>query len=349
MSTRPNTASDTFTAEWRPLSLAEAAQLVADGYGIAGTANVLTSERDETFLFQARDGTNYVLKVANPVERTDLLEFQQGALLHLEQHAPTLPVPRVIRTRDGATSFFMHQDGVGKRLVRLLSFLGGELLYRTQPSSAQHIAVGKMSARLSQGLESYRPVVPAQTLLWDISQFLNLRPLADSVAAERRPLIDAVIAEFGDSVLPRRDKLPRQVIHNDFNPYNILTDHRDAAVISGVIDFGDMVEAARVNDLAVALAYHLAGPAPQIALSDIMRGYASVQRLNERELELLPYLVRARLATTVIVTEWRAAALPANRAYIMRNHPTAMRGLAFFNSTDPRDIHMTIAAANGSS
>jgi Ser/Thr protein kinase RdoA (MazF antagonist) len=293
--------------------------------------------------------TSYILKAANPVEHTDLLDFQQGAMLHLEEHAPTIPVPRVIRTRDGRSSFFMHQEGVGDRMVRLLSFLDGELLHKTGPSPAQRLAIGQMSARLSQGLAGYRPVVPTQTLVWDISQFLDLIPHAESVAPERRPLVDDVIAEFRDTVLPRRDTLPRQVIHNDFNPFNILTDPRDAAVITGIIDFGDMVEAARVNDLAVALAYHLAGAAPRIALADVMRGYASVQRLTETELELLPCLIRARLATTVIVTEWRAAALPANRAYIMRNHPSAMRGLTFFNATDPRDIRMTLAAANRSS
>ncbi len=340
------TAQDTFTAEWRPLSLEEAARLVADAYAIRGAAAVLTSERDETFLFRADDGTRFILKVANPVERTDLLEFQQGALLHLEQHAPALPVPRIIRTTDGRTSFFMHQAGVGDRLVRLLSFLDGELLYKTQPSPAQHAAVGRMSARLTQGLETYRPSVPQQSLLWDISQFLNLVPLADAVADERRSLVDDVIAEFRDVVVPVAGRLRRQVIHNDFNPYNILTDHRDPSVITGIIDFGDMVEAARVNDLAVALAYHLAGPAPRMALADMLKGYASVQRLAEIELGVLPSLVKARLATTVIVTEWRAAAMPGNRAYIMRNHPSAMRGLAFFSSTDPRDIKTTISSAS---
>jgi Ser/Thr protein kinase RdoA (MazF antagonist) len=83
-----------------------------------------------------------------------------------------------------------------------------------------------------------------------------------------------------------------------------------------------------------------------MALADMLKGYASVQRLAEIELGVLPSLVKARLATTVIVTEWRAAAMPGNRAYIMRNHPSAMRGLAFFSSTDPRDIKTTISSAS---
>jgi Ser/Thr protein kinase RdoA (MazF antagonist) len=76
-----------------------AAALVATIYGIAGTTERLSSERDETFAFRANDGRRFVLKIASPEERPELLDFQSGALLHLEATAPQLPIPRVIRPR----------------------------------------------------------------------------------------------------------------------------------------------------------------------------------------------------------------------------------------------------------
>jgi Ser/Thr protein kinase RdoA (MazF antagonist) len=343
-------AADAFSAKWQPLSLAEAAALVADGYDLRGAATVLNSERDETFLFTGEDGRRFILKVANPVERGDLLDFQQGAMLHLERAAPDLPVPRVVRTRSGEPGFIMHQPGVGERRVRLLSFLDGMLLPKTVPSAAQHAAVGDMAGRLARGLARYRPaVVPEQSLLWDIAQFMNLERLRDSVAAERRPLVSAVFAAYAETVLPQRESLPRQVIHNDFNPYNILVDPQDHARITGIIDFGDMVEAPRVNDIAVALAYHLAGDDPAGALGAILRGYSAHVQLDARECAVLPVLIMARVATTILVTEWRAASMPENSAYILRNHPSAMRGLGFLQATDPAALRAIIAAATQAS
>ncbi|MEE4417602.1 phosphotransferase, partial [Klebsiella pneumoniae] len=75
------------------------------------------------------------------------------------------------------------------------------------------------------------------------------------VGAERRKLVSDVLAEFARTVPGVRSSLKTQIIHNDFNLHNILVDPAEPLEIAGIIDFGDMVFAPRVNDLAVALAY----------------------------------------------------------------------------------------------
>ncbi|WP_163066531.1 phosphotransferase, partial [Acinetobacter baumannii] len=48
-----------------------------------------------------------------------------------------------------------------------------------------------------------------------------------------------------------------QVVHNDFNPHNVLAGATDDDEIAGVIDFGDMVRSPLIQDLATACAYQL--------------------------------------------------------------------------------------------
>jgi Ser/Thr protein kinase RdoA (MazF antagonist) len=48
--------------------------------------------------------------------------------------------------------------------------------------------------------------------------------------------------------------LPQQTTQNDANDHNIVVDASGNAV-AGIIDFGDMVHTARVNELAICIAY----------------------------------------------------------------------------------------------
>ena len=66
---------------------------------------------------------------------------------------------------------------------------------------------------------------------------------------------ERLLEGFERHAVPLLRGLRRQVIHNDFNPHNVLADAVDDTRIAGVIDFGDMVHAPLVQDLATACAY----------------------------------------------------------------------------------------------
>ena len=89
-----------------------------------------------------------------------------------------------------------------------------------------------------------------------------------------------------------------------------------------------MVKAPLINDVAVAGAYHLAGPPEplgySVALVDAFNGVVPLMR---NEVEILFDLMAARLVMTVAITNWRAARHPENSAYILRNARAAWRAL----------------------
>ncbi|KSV71602.1 phosphotransferase [Sinorhizobium sp. Sb3] len=317
---------DSMSATWSVTSPDEAESAVAVVYGFAGAVKRLSSERDETFLFTRTDGAQFILKIANPAEDPAALKFQDGALLHLEATAPAVPVPRVVRTLGGEPNHTLSSAD-GPRIMRLLTFLGGELQYRTSASETQSRNVGRALAELGLGLEDYDGRPPAGKLMWDISHTLDLVALVKHVGMERRAQVEAILAEFERSLPAIATIKRRQIIHNDFNPHNILLDPAEPTKVVGIIDFGDMVHAPLINDLAVALSYHLATDNWAARTGAFLEGFLSARALEPAEIELLPLLARSRLAMSIIIAEWRSARFPENRTYIMRNHATACRGL----------------------
>lgn len=333
----PANGGDAMSAAFSKTELSDAAALTGDIYGIAGTVGRLSSERDETFLFTATDGTRYTLKIANPAEDPAALAFQDGALLHLARHAPAVPVPRLVPTRSGGTSHRIATHE-GPRIVRLLTFLPGELQYRTPPSTNQSRHIGRALGALGLGLSGYAGRPPAGKLMWDISHTLDLAAVVDSVAPERQARVEAVLEEFL-RMLPAFSALERrQIIHNDFNPHNILVDPAAPERVAGIIDFGDMVEAPLVNDLAVAISYHLFTPDWAERAGAFLEGYLSARPLQPAEAALLPTLIRARLAMSIIIAEWRSARFPENSSYIMRNHAAAWAGLHNISDLTPAGL-----------
>ena len=318
--------TDSLSAAWSATAPRDAEAAVAAVYGLSGTAKRLSSERDETFLFTGADGRAFVLKIANPAEDPAALEFQDGALLHLAAAAPAVPVPRIVPTKNGGPSHALATAG-GPRIMRLLTFLDGELQHRTPASPAQSRNVGRALAELGLGLATYDGHPPAGKLLWDISHTLDLHALTGHVAPERRAQVETVLAEFTRALPAIKALTRRQIIHNDFNPHNILLDPAEPARVVGIIDFGDMVHAPLVNDLAVALSYHLSTDDWAARAGAFLAGFLSARRLEPAEIDLLPLLTRCRLAMSIIIAEWRSARFPENRDYILRNHAAARRGL----------------------
>ena len=115
-------------------------------------------------------------------------------------------------------------------------------------------------------------------------------------------------------------------MHNDFSPDNVLIS-ADARRLAGIIDFGDVIVTALVNDVAIAAAYQLSGEDLLGPALDLIGGYHATTPLTETELSLLPELIGARILARIVISEWRAARFPENRAYILRNTPRAWEHL----------------------
>ena len=228
-------------------STREAEAFARRAFGVSASAQPLDSERDQNFRLLAEDGSEWVLKIANPAENPALLDMQTQALLHIEKVDPSLAIPRVKATPDGALFYEIESheiegheiDGAdGRRFIaRVLSFLPGQLLDDATLHPALGRDVGAMAARLARALRGFFHPAARHELLWDLTQAPGLRTRTHHIEdSKRRRVVEEVLDHFDAEVLPRLQKQRAQVIHNDVSCLNILVDGQRVA---GVIDFGD--------------------------------------------------------------------------------------------------------------
>ena len=298
---------------------AEAAALARSHFGLTGTLTQLTSERDLNYRLTTPTGA-YVLKLANPAEPAAVTRFQTLALIHLE--ATTLPVPRVIRTLSGQTEVDTPHG-----ILRLLTWLDGHPQHLTQRSPTQCAAMGAIAASLTLGLGGFSHPAAAHVLQWDIKHAATLRPLLPFIAEAHRPLATETLDRFDRDLAPHLPALRAQVVHNDLNPHNVLTDPHNPDQITGILDFGDMVQTALICDAAVTAAYQIDPATPRASLQTFATAYHATLPLTPLEARLLPDLTATRLLTTLAVASARAARYPDNAAYILRNVPAAAAAL----------------------
>lgn len=269
---------------------AEASRILTELYGLpAAELEPLPTERDDSFRVAA-GGQHFSLKIAHPSDDHAVIEMQLAAMVHAAAVDPGIPLQKVVLGLDGRPVQSAHG-----RAARLLSWLPGELARGQEPTPAQLHASGVMLGRLNRALSTFEHPAAHRSLAWDLRHLGMLRELATDATAH-------VIDRFEISVAPLLDGLPQQVIHNDFHPANILVDERSPHYVVGVLDFGDVVHAARVSDLGVALAYL----APQgdllTGVQPFIDGFETVVPLLPEEKAVLPDLVSARLVQRILLS-----------------------------------------------
>jgi Ser/Thr protein kinase RdoA (MazF antagonist) len=297
-----------------------------------GRLEPLVSERDQNFRLVTPHGPNYVVKIANPLEDPRVTTFQIKALQHLERARCPVPVPRVLRTVDGR-DFTRIESSAGDSIVRLVTYLPGEPLSSRDVGTETAERLGRCLAELDIALRNFRHRGEQQVLIWDMQRALSLRDfLAHISDARDRERVASCLDDFERHVLPKLGSLRRQVIHNDLHGGNVLVESNRPGQISGVIDFGDMLYAPLVIDVAIAAAYLRADGRnsfePALAL---IAGFDSVTRLHGEERGLLLYLIRARLAATIAIRHWRRNARDPSDEYLqqgLKNEGSAERFLA---------------------
>ena len=318
----------------------EAETIASTHFGLDARATLLSSERDRNFRLIDAAGQSWVLKVTNAGEAPETTVFQTRALLRIAQLDAGLPVPGIRLSRAGQPVEWLTLANGTHCAVRLFSFLEGQARYASVQSAAQRGAVAAALGRLDRALAQVEaPRVEFKPLIWDIAHATQLWPLVHAVEDKaRRALCDKYLTRFERHVVPLLPHLRRQVIHNDFNAHNILVDPNDPRHVAGILDFGDMVMAPLVNEVAVAASYELSTPdAPLSRIAEFVSAYHAVLPLERQELDVVHDLIATRMVATISITEWRAKRYPANRHYILRNHASACIGLATIDEVS-RDV-----------
>lgn len=312
------------------------AGLARDHWGLGGTLTRLTSERDLNYRLDT-DTLSFTLKLSNPAEPATMTDFQTKALLRVAATDPGIPVPRVIATRDGRPILALPEGA-----LRLLSWCPGTPVAHMHRTPALAGATGAALARLTTALAAFDHPAADHALLWDIRQFRSLAPLLAALPADLLPTALAFLGRFETRIAPALARLPLQVVHADFNPHNLLADADQPDILTGILDFGDMVRSYRICDLATACSYQIDPDQPLRLLVPLLAAYHDRCPLTEAEYLLLPDLITARMLTTLTISAWRAARYPENAAYILRNAPSARAGLAAAASLAPDQLRAAL-------
>jgi hydroxylysine kinase len=329
-----------------PVTTADAAAAVRNSFGLTGELDRLPGEADDNFLLRAGDGRRYVVKIAHPRADPRVVGAQVGVLRHLESVAPELPVPRVVPSVAGPPWAVLADGPLRGRLVHVITYLDGQLLRSVPASAALRYRVGATLASLGVALRAFEDPLAHRPLLWDIAQLPRLRPLvAELPPGPGASQLDELIGRFTAQVAPRLAVQRTQLVHNDFSPDNVLIS-ADGSLVCGIIDFGDLTVTALVNDVAVAAANLLSAEADFFRPAlDLISGYHASTPLTAGELDLLPELILARILARLVISEWRAARFPENRAYILRNTPQARAHLSRLRTIEVDEITARIRDA----
>lgn len=299
---------------------ATALQLAESEYGLAGTASPLESERDQNFRLLTPDGRQFVLKIANLKEHPAVIDFQTRALQHIAQIAPELKVPRTIRTTRGLDSCTIPDKHGRIHLVRLISWLDGIPVKQLPASRLLLRSMGRNLALLGAALKNFSHAASANKSLWDLSHAGELAGLLPSVREPQlQDLLGGIFDHYLDRVLPVLQESRAQVIHGDLNAENVLAGVHDLDQVSGVIDFGDMVHTALVNDVAVAAAYQIAPSGDPLSdCLEFISAYHEVTPLESAEAGMLLDLMQTRLACSYVIWSWRAEQFSEQPVFLQR-------------------------------
>lgn len=319
--------TDLFAAPVPEISLAEAEAHALRLFGVRGQARQLSGERDQNFHLRVPDGPGYVFKVHPPAEDPAVVEMQIGALQHLAAVAPDLAVPRVVLTRDGGPTATVDL-GAGPQLARLLSYVPGLPMDGFRPlNDARLRSLGQHLAALDRALQGYQHPAGEVVLLWDVQHAAQVRPLLPHIPDDDvRGIAERALDRFEAIALPQLPGLRSQLLHNDANPYNVLYDAVDTERIGGFLDFGDMVRAPLICELAVTAAYHITDDVdPLGATRTLVDAYHAVLPLTAEERDVLPDLILARTVLSVTINCWRASLEPEEREQILATYPKAVQ------------------------
>jgi Ser/Thr protein kinase RdoA (MazF antagonist) len=284
-------------------------------WGFVPTMKPLYGERDLNVQVLTPDGERWLLKLSHPDTPRPRLVFEQHVLETLSRQPRAPATPALLPARDGNPVVPVILDSGVATHLRMLSWLPGEPLEPTQASAPSLEALGAACARLNEALAAPGPAglddALPRDLPWDLQNTPRLAELVDLCPpVVPRDAVLSTLERFEARAADPLARLPRQVVHNDLNPDNLRFDRRRPSKLPGVIDFGDMVVAPVICDLAIACAY-VVGREPARCLDrviPVLRGFDRERPLQTVEWRLFPTLLEARLCQSLAIQGARIGA-----------------------------------------
>ncbi|MCX8159891.1 MAG: aminotransferase class III-fold pyridoxal phosphate-dependent enzyme [Candidatus Saccharicenans sp.] len=301
----------------------------------------LNGDRSQNFLVRLASGRKLVLKVSSEFDREDSLDFENQLLLVLIRKLAPHRFPRPVPDRNGqlVTSYTARDRKT--YLARLFEFVDGTPLAAAKNISPETWRqVGTFLARVDLALKGFYHPGQRRLLPWDVRNVLfsreRFRHIPDPAARRK---LDYCLLQYETLVLPEDHRLRTQVIYGDANEHNILLEsgRKSGSRIIGLIDFGDATESFLAAEPALALTYALMltadGQKEKVA-AKIIGGYHSLNPLRKEELDLIFYLILARLVISLTMAAWRRSVEPGN-TYMRISEEPGWKLLDYLLSENP--------------
>ena len=207
---------------------------------------LLNSERDKNFIIIVNSKHKYVLKISNPEESKDLLDLQDHVLKNLSKRISLKKyIPKRIHS-----SIKTYTDLKNRKCyVRILSYIHGKMYASVKPSSLLERSLGTLLGNLSKELQNINKPSAFRKFEWDPSDIKWIAKEVNIFKGKQKKIILRNLEEHNIFVIKNLNFLRFSLTHGDANNYNLVVNNNK---VSGLLDYGDMIYAPTINDLAVS-------------------------------------------------------------------------------------------------
>lgn len=295
-------------------------ELVQKYYGLTVTVRPLSGEYERNYLLTSADGISYIFKIAGDDLPYAFFDAQVKILQHLEKSDVADKFPRCIVSWHGEW-IPVHQEDNRLYYLRLFTFLEGvfwiDLEHRPDTLCS---SLGDLLGKMDKSLQNFSHPAMHRDYLWDISKAADANKKLHCIKDhERRRIAGYFLLQFETEVAPHLSILRHAYVHHDANDTNVLVQTNQ---VSGLIDFSDMVYTALVNNVAVACTYVMMNhPDPLTAAVLLIKSYHEVYPLTELELDLIYYLIAARLCISVTQSAYNGSIETNNEHHFVSESP----------------------------
>lgn len=294
--------------------------LVKEYYGQTVTAKALNGYDELNFLLWNEKNQKFILKVSNESHPFPFLEAQIAIIQHLKNSSVANFFQHFTINKHGEELTKIVQNSK-IYYIRILNFLEGTFWVDEKVKTSElHHDLGSFLGKMDHALQDFSHPAMHRNYNWDISRASEANDHLKHIHNhEKRRIAGYFLLQFDTEVLPQIYRLRHAYIHNDANDYNVLVQNNH---ISGLIDFGDMVYTALINNLAIACTYAMLNEKDPLAVAAaIVQGYHQSYRLTEQEVDLLYYLIAARLCISVTQSAYNASLDSTNEHHFITEKP----------------------------
>lgn len=257
---------------------------------------------NNTTRYVENKGLSCVLRIYETHRDRDKIAFEHELLDKLKDLSLPFQTPVPVRTPDGET-IMQLEDGSG-RYACLFEYIEGRRPEDRRFQAAHDFGVA--TATLVSALAGVKTdLPPAYRPYYELQQSYpsctpeTVRDFCENPPKEFRDLKPSIrqiglVYEDVEARLDRLRKLPRQLVHGDLNPSNLLVVEDRPDTIAALLDFEFCTQDVRAMEPAVVIADLLGNSDRKKLIPEFCEGFGSKLRLEPEEISAIPVLLKLR-------------------------------------------------------